>query len=811
MRRKLKPVNRLRKTAFALALAAGLGLPVVSEATDHTVNNWSDFHTISSSLVTGDKVIFNQNTNILTNGVVTTIPAGVVISINGKGAIIDGTNGTSGMIRTAAGSLGSISNITFTNGYANAINGGAVYIGADLTGGIANSTFSNNAVLKPASGDIIGGAIYIGKTLTGGITNSTFTDNVIKANDNGNMRIGGAIYIHENLTGGIANSIFSNNSAGGAASYGGAIYVVRDLTGGIENSIFSNNTANFGGALHVNAIDRISNSVFTNNMAAGEGGAIYISCLSGSSLTLDSTGQGILFQGNMAQGSPNSIYFSHISSNFTNVLNIIGTGTIYMYDPLRVDGTNGAVNVNQQSGTWILGGANNTQRTTWNISGGTLILTEDSLGMNNASIKSRNFTLESGAALFVVPNTTRTVIDVFEFANSRVELKGTVGVANDERYRAYIDPADISNVLLTIEAATNVPFDNNLSTIKNPSGTFSLGQYDYDYTNLAWNGNDLQFNPSVARLNPERNGDYAAEGTLRSAIANPTGKALFGQMSAAFRNLVERDRSRVLWGIAFNNNMRTDQKNYHAGSSINTPGFILGFDRPVSENSFLGVAVSAAWPDYKQGSLKADGKDIRFAIYGGSKLKNSFDLGYFASMGFGDMNHKRTTSRGRLGADYDIKNYTLGLSLSKDIEKGAGKTLKPYLTYEFLKSEADDYTEAGTDTLSGITASKQNNSLSRLRLGAKLNREKDNGSYLSTGAYWQGLYGDRNATVTSYMTSTPESLVRLNGIGVARNSLGLDLTWGRKVGKSDFSLSYNGLFGKNTISNTFALNFMYKF
>ena len=799
MRRKTRRQNRMLKTLMALTLTSGLAMPVPADAAAiFNVGSYDELRNAANVATSGDTISIREGTVISAGGQVD-LPINAGVIIVGNGAVLDGIR-----LDNQSGSISSITGLNMRGSIANGA-GGAINA-SNIEGGITNSSFTSNTA---TGGGKNGGAIAVLGTLTGGINNSVFIDN------SSSGASGGAI-VASSISDGITGSVFANNEAKGG--HGGAIILEHSLSGGITGSTFTGNTAaQNGGAIAASGIDYIKNSQFTGNKAVSDGGAIFISSTSGpSELTLDGTGNGVLFHNNMAGvNTPNSIHFDLANNNAA--LNITGAGTIAMYDPLSTTGSGRELNINQTGGTWILGGNNDTANTKWNISGGTLVLTSDSK-YGRSLIKGDSFTIGTVAALLVVPDTTRAWIQAAD-----ADINGTVGVGSDERYRGYIAPADFDTTLLVVNTNSN---DKKLAAT---AGTFALGQYDYTYDSLEWNGGGslLSYRVTSSRLSAERNGAYAANATLFSNLANGTASSVFGHIGDTFKKinpktienaqyLIEpndggKKKQLSVWGAFLNNNMKTDQRSGSSGSSVNTPGLIIGTDKPLGDKSFIGFAVSATWPDYEQGRLDADGKDIRLAVYGGTLLKKGWQLGYMASAGKGNMSHKRITSTDTARAKYDISSYTLGLSLAKPIEYQIGKTLKPYLTYEYIRSLSDGYTENSWTGLTGITAAGQSNSLSRIKLGMSHRQENDRGSFFEGGLYWQILAGDKNAKVNSFMNTNPGSPVSLSGTGMDTNALGIDLSIGRKVGKTDIALSYNGTFGEKSRSNTFSINLNYKF
>lgn len=221
------------------------------------------------------------------------------VIIDGQGYTIDGKN--SARIFQIASTYQNITfrNINFVNGYSTG-SGGA--INAQTTINIINCTFDSNSVSSTSTG---GGAVYIKSredslvtiadsifrnntaNVFGGaiqiasptnyqhgydvnIENCTFADNSVSTDVN--ERGGGAIIINKYVRVNITSSKFVNNSA--PTSEGGSIRYSGPLT--IRDSEFYSNHAIHGGALCFGQGEllKIYNSVFENNYATSEGGAI---------------------------------------------------------------------------------------------------------------------------------------------------------------------------------------------------------------------------------------------------------------------------------------------------------------------------------------------------------------------------------------------------------------------------------------------------------------------------------------------------------------------------------------------------------
>ncbi|MCH8821874.1 MAG: hypothetical protein IH984_00045 [Planctomycetes bacterium] len=146
------------------------------------------------------------------------------------------------------------------------IGGGAMWITSGSTG-LANCTFTDNQIPQ-APGQARGGAIDAdGASITLTITDCTFS-----RNSAANAGLGGALHIFRGNAI-VSNSVFSENTA---TQDGGAI-IIRSSNPSlfIESSLFNNNSSEGGGALACYEGSIVANSViFDQNVSLNRGGAI---------------------------------------------------------------------------------------------------------------------------------------------------------------------------------------------------------------------------------------------------------------------------------------------------------------------------------------------------------------------------------------------------------------------------------------------------------------------------------------------------------------------------------------------------------
>lgn len=224
-------------------------------------------------------------------------------------------------------------NIGNAGGY-NSYGGGALFNGKDSTGAFGTiekitgifsgnkarygSAIMNHGVIGEVAGagfyynglesGYMGGAIYNSGTMD--IRSSEFAGNA--------SSYGGAVASYG--TGEIADSVFRANRA----AQGGAIY--SNGGGNIANSVFEGNEANSGGAIYNRTEGLVvTNSSFTDNTAAGYGGALYVRA----GMTIRADGDTAAFSGNTANGESNAAY---VMARQTLTLETLNGGNIVSDD-----------------------------------------------------------------------------------------------------------------------------------------------------------------------------------------------------------------------------------------------------------------------------------------------------------------------------------------------------------------------------------------------------------------------------------------------------------------------------------------------
>ena len=237
------------------------------------IYNWKEGTLkVTNSNFTNNIKNYKNGDNLV--GAITTIGNATVIGsnfVNNSGRWGGAISATGAELRKNSSTL-TVSNTIFKDN--SALYAGAVYIwGSNYN--IADCVFDNNTAfgkgnMTPNNNN--GGALVVSQVsrfnepITGTISGSKFINN--------KAQYGGAAYFNKGFVT-ITDSVFENNVAtaeGGAVGFFHAS--VKDLVVSINNSSFVGNKAPVAGAIFTNVDSKITNSNFINNSAAKIGGAI---------------------------------------------------------------------------------------------------------------------------------------------------------------------------------------------------------------------------------------------------------------------------------------------------------------------------------------------------------------------------------------------------------------------------------------------------------------------------------------------------------------------------------------------------------
>ena len=237
------------------------------------IYNWKEGTLkVTNSNFTNNIKNYKNGDNLV--GAITTIGNATVSGsnfVNNSGRWGGAISATGAELRKNSSTL-TVSNTIFKDN--SALYAGAVYIwGSNYN--IADCVFDNNTAfgkgnMTPNNNN--GGALVVSQVsrfnepITGTISGSKFTNN--------KAQYGGAAYFNKGFVT-ITDSVFENNIAtaeGGAVGFSHAS--VKDLVVSINNSSFVGNKALVAGAIFTNVDSKITNSNFINNSAAKIGGAI---------------------------------------------------------------------------------------------------------------------------------------------------------------------------------------------------------------------------------------------------------------------------------------------------------------------------------------------------------------------------------------------------------------------------------------------------------------------------------------------------------------------------------------------------------
>ena len=305
------------------------------------IYNWKEGTLkVTNSNFTNNIKNYKNGDNLV--GAITTIGNATVSGsnfVNNSGRWGGAISATGAELRKNSSTL-TVSNTIFKDN--SALYAGAVYIwGSNYN--IADCVFDNNTAfgkgnMTPNNNN--GGALVVSQVskfnepITGTISGSKFTNN--------KAQYGGAAYFNKGFVT-ITDSVFENNIAtaeGGAVDFSHAS--VKDLVVSINNSSFVGNKAPVAGAIFTNVDSKITNSNFTKNTAS-KGGAVLNE--NGAKLTVDNStfkdnaadsyGGAVFNNGHLVVG--NSVFDSNDIVNRGSAGVDHGGAAIYNWENAKLD------------------------------------------------------------------------------------------------------------------------------------------------------------------------------------------------------------------------------------------------------------------------------------------------------------------------------------------------------------------------------------------------------------------------------------------------------------------------------------------
>ena len=427
-----------------------------------------------------------------------------------------------------------IQRTTFRNNSAS--NGGALFT-YDIALAISYSAFESNRGWRDGDGrGGDGGAIYAKNGNPGfgtTITESTFTDNQSQPPTEATRDSrGGAIYFTRYTTGiRIENSYFAQNSTGSSSdngNYGGAIYSdAYDPSGApglvIVGTTFKENRADRGGAIYAPSRSglEIEDSVFTNNYAGNNGGAV----MSSNHVQVSNS----LFEGNDSNGPYGGALYIY---NYRNTTRSTITSSSFINNGDDTMADDGGALFKYDGDMLISNSLFQGNKATQNGGGIFISNSGDDDTITYTTIVGNQVSFD-GAGLFVAGSSERVVVQNSVLYNNNdigaspsvFDIQGNNGVTLISSL--YTDPTSLSNV--TVDPSST---DGNPSLLgATDNGGPSIG-FDDTYlptsvppaTSIAVGRADSNLLPTVSldQVGATRTGNVAGSMNAASSPTPPT-------------------------------------------------------------------------------------------------------------------------------------------------------------------------------------------------------------------------------------------------------------------------------------------------
>lgn len=323
-----------------------------------------------AKMTIGDGAYFVSNTSGAEGGAISNVNAfgvgTVAMEIGNDAVFLNNKSGTQGgAIHNQRASLKIGNKALFKGNTAVGYGGGAIY--SDASVGTSSSVIIGNAAafINNKTETSHGGAV-MNFNAGDGATFAIGSDALFQGNNA--TKNGGAIANFGGIMTIADGSAFIGNNSGGN---GGAIY---------QNAYeVSTSSITISGG-HTNSEGKLIDTVFTENIAAGKGGAIYAA----GTVNLDAVNGNILFDKNTAGGVANDIY---LASN--GVLEITGSKNVISNSGIAGE----AGSVIKNTANLVLGGDNSLYKGTYNQTAGTTILNNNKFFGGTSNITGGNLNI----------------------------------------------------------------------------------------------------------------------------------------------------------------------------------------------------------------------------------------------------------------------------------------------------------------------------------------------------------------------------------------------------------------------------------
>lgn len=417
-----------------------------------------------------------------------------------------------------------------------------------------------------------------------------------------------------------------------------------------------------------------------------------------------------------------------------------------------------------------------------------------------------SFTAKSGSSLLAVPNAHGVTIAAPDIA---LESGSAVGLYTGAP--SYGAPLAENQTVLRLTGERV----NDASTVRPLSEPFMHGFYDYTPLGLDWQGHNLVLRSSRV-LSKERAAQSALTAPLAIVAQQPYARLFHDRaetllarnpQAAPPRNAASPqvtpqentpDNGPSLWVTpAYGDSRRYGSNSYR----VSAPGLALGADRPLGENSFIGMGAYLTRPAYRSDHADIDAESLTGLVYGGARLPLELELDAFAAVGHTRYEQERSVHGEGYATDYSGRHFGAGLSLGRTFGLGGDVTARPFASYEFIRLDVDGYNE-GDAGLFGLKVGKSRSDLHRLQAGTSLAYALDKG-FVEGRVFYAGLYGDKTPEADLTMTRDPSGYT-MRGAGWAQDehAAGLGINFGLNLwGAARLSGGYSFIGGSNIASH----------
>jgi hypothetical protein len=242
---------------------------------------------------------------------------------------------------------------------------------------------------------------------------------------------------------------------------------------------------------------------------------------------------------------------------------------------------------------------------------------------------------------------------------------------------------------------------------------------------------------------------------------------------------------------------------------INTPFISAGLDKKFG-GFLMGAGFYSGFADYNSNDSDVLAQSALGFVYVGFASLDKTQIGIFAQAGNTQNTQRRKVENEKYHSDYKSIQYDLGLNISKSFALGIDKTFKPFLAYDYLVLDIDDYKE--TDGVYALSFDNNKTQTSTFKAGLDFDYKVRKSLSWVFNAAFIFLTGDLRASSNIAFIKSKTTTLKAEGEKLDASSLQLGADFKIQTGKRvKLIISPQAMMGQNQIMGVMTGRIVFEF